>query len=140
MILLICEEINTAYNTKDLEYLEDLFGGDRLVLDMVVQQDSVKQIKGGKNIMKNLRRFFSRGEQPNFRMSEIEVSQSKRRASIYGITFKFECRSKYYSDDGYMFLLVELRDDEKPVVHVCAWHHGYPLDKDKIYSLEDFDF
>ena len=48
MILLICEEINTAYNTKDLEYLEDLFGGDRLVLDMVVQQDSVKQIKGGK--------------------------------------------------------------------------------------------
>lgn len=88
--------------------------------------------------MKNLRRVFARGDLPNFRMSEMEVSQSKRDASIYSVTFKHEWRSKYYRDEGYMFLLVELHDDEKPVVHVCAWYHGYPLDKVKIYSLEDF--
>ena len=45
-ILLICEEINTAYNSKDIEYLEDLFGGNRLVFEMEVWQDSVRQIKG----------------------------------------------------------------------------------------------
>ena len=44
-ILLICEEINTAYNSKDIEYLEDLFGGDRLVLEMVANQDSVTKLR-----------------------------------------------------------------------------------------------
>ena len=136
----ICEELNMAYNAKDVEYLKNFYKDEAIVLETIVQGDSIRKLKGAENILRNLQRLWLRGEGCRFLTDEMEVRMSPKNASFFSATFKHEWRSKYYSDEGYMFLLIELSNEEKPIVHVCEWYHGYPLDKKKIPTLGDFDY
>ena len=55
--------------------------------------------------------------------------------------------SSTYSDDGYLFLLWDFRDEENPKIHVRTWQPKY-LDqsqlqiatkRDQVFTFDDFD-
>lgn len=139
-IIVFCDKLNNAFNSQDEEYLKDFFEDGKLVFETSIQGDSIKRIRGADNILRTLKRFWTRGKECSFRISEMEIRRDTKRPEFYDVTFRHEWDCMYYHDNGYMFLLFDLRSDEKPIIHVCEWYHGYPINtKDISTLLDDFD-
>ena len=53
-------------------------------------------------------------------------------------------RSDTYSDIGYVFLLIDFKDEMNPMIHVRTWQpekfdDGTAVPESKIFSLSDFE-
>ena len=58
---------------------------------------------------------------------------------IYGIQIRQLYASNSYADEGYLFLVVDLRNPDDPIIHVRVWQP----DKDPnfgLYDLSKFSF
>lgn len=141
-ILAYCERFRTAYNTKDMPFLEQVFSDDALIITgkvgMVKAPDSPystmkvtykKQTK--QEYLTNLKRAFMRNKWIDVKFSEIGehgeeggcagITRSKVNPNMYGVRLFQEWKSSNYSDTGYLFLLWDFADEDKPVIHVRTW-------------------
>ena len=66
----------------------------------------------------------------------------------YGVTLHQSYKSGTYSDEGYLFLLWDFTDENKPKIHVRTWQpDAYSKDgktkeriaEDEIFSIADFE-
>ena len=54
-------------------------------------------------------------------MANSSDKNKKDGEDIFGVRLLQEYNSASYGDKGYLFLLVDLRDTKRPVIHVRAW-------------------
>ena len=159
LILDYVEQFRTAYNQKDLDFLEAIFSEDALIITgKVIQRktndgirlpDKIEYTKHDKQTyLANLKRIFSRNRQLRVTFDEIEVMRHPIHKDFYGVTLHQGWTSDRYHDDGYLFLLWDFRVEEHPVIHVRTWQpDAYSADgkstqripKDEIFSLSDFN-
>ena len=159
LILDYVEQFRTAYNQKDLDFLEAIFSEDALIITgKVIQRktndgirlpDKIEYTKHDKKTyLDNLKRIFSRNRQLRVTFDEIEVMRHPVNKDFYGVTLHQGWTSDRYHDHGYLFLLWDFRDEEHPQIHVRTWQpDAYSSDgkstqripKDEIFSLSDFD-
>lgn len=157
MILDFMEQFRTAYNTRDLKYLEKVYSDDALILvgtvleekkgsdDMLkksylsaakvklIQQTKRQYLDGLKSIA------FKRNSFINVRFDDLSIVQHEKIAALYGISCWQQWNSSTYSDRGYLFLMMDFRNPKEPVIHVRAWQPK-AFDEDSSYvSLYDFD-
>lgn len=164
-ILSYCERLRTAYNQKDLDYINMIFSDDALIITGTVIQtrpmdnryaNKLKVVYKKQNkqqYLANLKKAFIRNNWIDVKFSEIEsdkelggcagITQS-RNPNIYGVRLHQEWRSSNYSDTGYLFLLWDFTDEDRPVIHVRTWqpdqYNGVHLEPDNsISTLEGFD-
>lgn len=83
------------------------------------------------NYIKNLSRVFASQEYINIQFSDCEVMKLGKGEQLFGIKIRQEYFSTTYSDTGYLFILVDLRDYLKPVIHVRTWQE----DPDKDFGV-----
>ncbi len=158
------DDFRNAYNTKDIGYLRTVFSDDALIItgsvvqtrpnDMNMSSSKVVYKKQTKQeYLTNLQRAFQRNNYIQVTFHEIgkngeqggcsSFTQSAKNKNYYGIRVKQEWKSTHYSDEGYLFLLVDLSDLDKITIHVRTWQPEYvggqPLPEDDIFSLKDFD-
>ena len=57
---------------------------------------------------------------------------------IFGVRLLQEYHSTTYGDIGYLFLMVDLRDTQRPVIHVRAWQPD-KVDLNKLVTLKDLE-
>ena len=61
---------------------------------------------------------------------------------IYGVTLKQFWNTTNYSDVGYIFLMIEFKDDENLIIHVRTWQPEkvgtHTIAKDDVFSLGKF--
>lgn len=162
-ILKYCDRFRTAYCTKDIKYLEQVFSDDALIITGNVQKvksaegimtEMVKYTQYNKQqYLANLRNAFARNKYIDVQFSEIgengedsgcgTVTRSVNNKNMYGVRLRQEWRSSNYSDTGYLFLLWDFTDENAPVIHVRTWQpelvNGKKIDEDEIFSLTDFD-
>ena len=141
------ENYKTAYALKRLDYISSIFADDALiivgnVLKKQPVQDAItiepdkqvvrytKQTK--EQYIKNLGICFQSNEFINLRFADNEIRKAGS-GEIYGIQIKQDYFSSNYGDTGYLFLMVDLNDRDKPVIHVRAWQP----DKDPDFGLID---
>ena len=155
-LLEFMENYKTAYCLKRLDYLEQVFSDDALIivghvvkkLNRELQGD---QVKFGTNevvtrteyskqqYMKHLAECFKRNECINIHFSNNEVMKAGKGGELYGINIKQDYYSTTYGDTGYLFLAVDLNDPDEPIILVRTWQPTSDvLDKDRI-TLFDFD-
>lgn len=161
-ILKYCDRFRTAYCTKDIKYLEQVFSDDALIITGNVQKvksaegimtEKVKYTQYNKQqYLANLRRAFARNKYIDVKFSEIgengedsgcgTVTRSVNNKNMYGVRLRQEWHSSNYSDTGYLFLLWDFTDETAPVIHVRTWQpelvNGKKIDEDEIFSLGDF--
>lgn len=143
------EDYQTAYALKRQEYLERIFSDDALIIVGTVLKKDVKRDDFGRlteetrvkydtlskeKYMENLRNVFKKNEYVNIRFLDTDFNKHKSGEEIYGIQVKQEYRASNYGDDGYLFLLVDLRD-ELPKIHIRTWEPektDKPINFDKI--------
>jgi len=153
LILDYVEQFRTAYNQKDINFLNQVFSDDALIITgKVIQQKhaegfSTPKIQYNKQTkdqyIKNLRGVFARNSYIKVTFDEIEVMRHPVNPNFYGVTLLQGWTSGKYHDDGYLFLLWDFTNESAPQIHVRTWQPdkigGKPLPKDEVFSLSDFD-
>lgn len=159
LILDYVEQFRTAYNQKDIDFLEAVYSDDALIITgTVVKRKSNDGIQlpdkitykqqDKKTYLANLSRIFNNNKQIRVTFDEIEVMRHPVNVDFYGVTLHQGYTSDNYHDDGYLFLLWDFRNEQQPQIHVRTWQpDSYNPDgkgnqripKDEIFSLSDFD-
>lgn len=161
-ILAYCDRFRTAYNTKDLAFIEQVFSDDALIItgkvvttrkgDMPLSPSISYRKYDKQQYLTNLRRVFARNSWIEVKFSQIgehgegdgerAVTRSTENPNIYGVRLRQEWNSSTYSDMGYVFLLWDFTDEEHPVIHVRTWQPEYvggsKILEDEIFTIDDF--
>ena len=165
LILDFTERFRTAYNEHNINFLDAVFSEDALIItgkvierktpDGIRLPDEVIYKKQTKNqYLTNLKRIFNNDRKNLIRVDfdEIKVirhpNTSPEYVRCYGVTLHQSYKSGSYSDEGYLFLLWDFTDENKPKIHVRTWQpDAYSKDgktkqrigEDEIFSIANFD-
>ena len=153
LILDYVEQFRTAYNQKDINFLNQVFSEDALIITGKVittkhaegfTSQKIQYNKQSKEqYITNLRRVFQNTKYIKVQFDEIEVMRHPVNPNFYGVTLLQGWTSNTYHDEGYLFLLWDFTDENAPQIHVRTWQPdkigGKPLPKDEIFTLDDFD-
>jgi hypothetical protein len=153
LILDYVEQFRTAYNQKDINFLNQVFSDDALIITGKVittkhaegfTSQKIQYNKQSKEqYIKNLSGVFKRNSYIKVTFDEIEVMRHPVNPNFYGVTLLQGWTSGRYHDDGYLFLLWDFTNEDAPQIHVRTWQPdkvgGKPLPKDEVFSLADFD-
>ena len=147
-ILKLIEEYRCYYNAKDIHTLQRFFSSDAVIM----QNGSVVLIKGTDTVnqsttieyIKRIRHLFehSRYVDVNFEDIEVRRNPGDGKENWYGVRLKQKLQAGSYSDECYLFLLIEFMDNgEPPVIHVkmlqpAKQPDGTPLKEDEIFDLD----
>ncbi len=123
MILDYVEHFRTSYTTRDIDFLNQLFSENALIIvgrmiysspqqtDGKILQSQVKySIKSKKEYLDRLREVFHNNQNINLEFSDFRIVRHPSLPDIYGVTLHQKYSSDSYSDDGYLFLLWDFRD------------------------------
>jgi hypothetical protein len=151
VIMTFLEDYQTSYALKQIDYLNMVFSDDALiivghVLDKKTVPDQMNLNLDGKSVsfikrtkaeyIANLKENFKRLDYINIHFANLEVEKSSNRnEEIYGIQVKQYYYSNTYCDEGYLFLMVDLREDV-PIIHVRAWQ-DIKTDINDLVTLRD---
>jgi hypothetical protein len=126
LILDFVEQFRTAYNRKDITYLERIFSEDALIITGKTFRttDGIKlttyDVMPVEKYLENLRKVFKKNEWLNVLFDAIEISKHEQ-DEIYCVNLIQTWNSSTYRDKGFLFLLWDFRDPDNPTVHVRAW-------------------
>ena len=160
MILDYVEQFRTAYNKKDIDFLEKVFSDDALIITgkVVTRKtgDRVAILKRDKEItyrkqtkreyLDRLKNYvFPSASYIRVNFSEIKVSKHPTVDGYYGVTVRQGYESSNYSDEGYLFMLWDFRDESRPQIHVRTWQpywmdeaQSQRIDEKKVFGINDF--
>jgi len=155
-ILHFIEIFRTAYNRKDIEYLKKMYSDDALIIvgrvvevkpdmpDMLasssLSQDRIQFIRLSKTeyIHRLENKVFKQNDFIKVNFSEVELRRHPSRQYIYGVTLKQDWHTSTYSDEGYLFLMIDFSDQDKPLIHVRSWQpEKFP--DGSLINLGDFE-
>lgn len=163
-LLSFMEDYQSAYDLKRYDYLESIFSDDALIIvGHVVKRIEEDQLKDKVEINRpkeevellrmNKSQYFDRLSKVfhtqeyiniNFRETDFvrQMSSFSENGSngedIYGVRLLQEYNSTTYGDKGYLFLMVDLRDQKRPVIHVRAWQPD-KTDINQLVGLRDLE-
>lgn len=145
------EHYKTAYALKRLDYIEQIFADDALIItgSVVKIKDNVENKFADNKIVKynrqsktqyirNLQHSFGSKEYINIRFEDSQIRKAGKGGDIYGVQIKQNYFSSNYGDVGYLFLMVDLNDPDTPIIHVRTWQPEEGIN-DSIFGLSDFN-
>lgn len=157
-ILSYVEHFRTAYNEKDIQFLDQVFSDDALIITGTVikvrKTDGVgisynkvtyrKQNK--QEYLTRLKKSFAANKYISVQFDDVRVVKHPTKEGFYGVTVhQLYSNSSGYSDDGYLFLLWDFRDANNVQIHVRTWQPKYlneskteELPKEEIFTAGDF--
>ena len=159
LILDFVERFRTAYNQRDIQFLNQIFSDDALIITgkVVKQQtrdgiklpDKVEFFKRSKHeYIANLKAQFNKVKYIRVTFDDVKVSASPE-PGIYGVTVKqgytTGSAKGSYHDDGIVFMVWNFKNEDNPEIFVRTWQ---PLEVDgktiagggEVFRLSDFDF
>ncbi|MGZ2371731.1 hypothetical protein ACXR6G_18275 [Ancylomarina sp. YFZ004] len=159
IILDFLENFRTAYNRKDIDYLNKVYSEDALIITGKVitvtpaNKDMSKKYLSDKIItyqkqtkeqyLSKLKGVFQKNSYINIKFSEIEIKKHRKYPDIYGVNMMQGWNTTRYSDVGYLFLMIDFSDDNNPLIHVRTWQPekigNITLSEDEKFKLEMFN-
>ena len=137
------EDYQTAYALQRKRYLQQIYSDDALIIvgsvlketrktdDFRMKQEvKVKYDTLSKGqYLKRLNNVFDNNEFVNLTFTSTKFNTVNAKNNVIGVQLRQEYLSSNYSDVGYLFLMVDLRD-KLPVIHVRTWQpNETPVDE-----------
>lgn len=153
------ENFRTAYNRKDNAILNSVFSDKALIITgrvvkekpnsdltrLTLNNNRVVYIKQTKQeYLTKLAQVFKTVKFINVKFSDIEIVEHPKFDSIYGVTLKQSWRTDRYHDEGYLFLMIDFRDSDNPLIQVRTWQPykdaagNIVTQKDEVFHLGSF--
>jgi len=152
MIINYCEHFRTAYTTKDIDFLRQVFSDKALIIVGNVVKPIAKDdkfqaepkvtyaIHSKRDYIARLSKVFAANKKIDVKFSGFRILRHPTMDGIYGVTLRQQYKSDRYSDDGYLFLLWDFRDKSMPLIHVRTWQPAKGIsDSNDIISMQDFN-
>ena len=151
LILEYVERFRNAYNLKDLNFLEEIFSDDALIITgkvvkrvkpdvKISNTDIVYKKQNKKQYLTNLAAVFKANKRINVLFDEIKVARHPAKEDFYGVTLKQGWQSDNYSDVGYLFLLWDFTNPDAPQIHVRTWQPDEFIEAGgEVFTVDDFD-
>lgn len=159
-IVSFMENYKTAYSLERLDYIRDIFADDAVIISGTVlkkrpgnnpERFDGKMISlGGQELIRynrftkteyldHLERVFNNNEFINLKFTDHEVQWLEKfdKETLFAINIRQQYASSTYSDEGYLFLLVDMTNPEEPVIKVRTWQPN-EVAIDKLYNAGDF--
>ena len=136
VIIDFVENFRTAYNRKDIKLLNSVFSDKALIITgkiisekpnsdvdrLTLRNNKVVYIKQTKQeYIQKLTSIFKLNKFVNVKFEDIDVVQHPKYDDIYGVTLKQYWHTSHYSDEGYLFLMIDFRDANNPLIQVRTW-------------------
>ncbi len=104
-----------------------------------IEEKKVELIRySKKEYIKHLSDVFSQKNYSlNISFENIEIMQHPTQSDIYGITILQNWKSTTYSDEGHLFLMIDFKEEENPVIWVRAWQPEEFTKENDIIDLSD---
>ena len=153
LVLGFVEDFRTAFNRRDINFIEQVFSDDALIIvgrEVRRSGDSSLLPAGLGNVeveyfhrtkaeyIAGLRRVFAQNAFINIRFEDIEVIQDEERGHIYGVTLRQHWNTTNYSDEGWLFLMIDFRNEDAPMIWVRTWQ-PLSVPRNRVFGLVDFD-
>jgi hypothetical protein len=160
MVLDFVENYRTAYNRKDIAFIESVFSNNAIIIvgkeikqkpksDAALRSSLSTaqfeyQVKNKTQYITALKNVFKVNKYIKVKFDEIKVLQHEDYPQVYGITLKQLWDSSTLKDEtGYVFLLIDFRDEQQPLIHVRTWqpeeYDGRTLRRDELFQIGDFN-
>ena len=157
LILNYVEHLRTSYTTKDIDFLEQLFSENALiivgsVIKSVPQKDFqylpedqvVYNVRSKREYLTRLREVFKKNQRIEVGFDDFKIMRHPTRENIYGVTLRQHYSSDKYTDDGYLFLLWDFQDRMAPEIHVRTWQpflqdDQTPLPLNRVFNIRNFN-
>ena len=157
MILNYVEHLRTSYTTKDIDFLEQLFSENALIVVGTVvhtapQEETgylppeqvIYNVKSKRQYLERLKQVFKSNRKIEVTFSDFHIMRHPTRKGIYGVSLRQKYQSDLYSDDGFLFLLWDFRDETAPQIHVRTWqprmrNDHTPLPEDELFNIHHFN-
>jgi hypothetical protein len=149
------QQYRTAYNKKDEDFIEKTLSEDALIIvgrviktknkafdyleSSYLSDEKLEFIRLGKyEYLERLKKVFKNNDFVRALFDEINIQRHPQFEKIYGVQLKQQWQSSSYSDEGYLFLLVDFINEDEPIIHVRAWQPQKFSDGSTI-SIYDFE-
>lgn len=159
-ILQFMENYKTAYSLKRLKYIESIFADDAIIIvgNVVKKASMVNSDLGKKAIfndivkynrydkdtyLNNLRDCFDAQEYINVSFSDNDIRHLKEGGQVYGVQITQDYYSTHYGDHGYLYLMIDMNDEDNPLIKVRTWQATKDYNNDDLvdglYSSANFN-
>ncbi len=152
-ILSYCEHLRSAYVTKDLDFIRQVFSDDALIIvgHTVKTDDSSRSIPGyhekvyysirsKQEYLQKLAASFASNKGIDMEFSDFNIMRHPTIVGIYGVTLHQRYKNDRYSDDGHLFLLWDFRNPSMPLIHVRTWQpHANIRNGEELIDISDFN-
>lgn len=153
-ILKFAEKYRTAFLSRDIETINSLFAEEALIIigrlikrsnrsemyryiKLNESQPDVEYIRYTKSeYIKRLMQLFNNIDDIYLGFSTFDITR-KNVEHVYGISMRQNYHSTNYSDEGYLFLLVDF-ERKIPQIYVRTWQPG-EWDEDALIKLSNFN-
>ena len=157
VILNYMEHFRMAYPTKDIDFLEQLFSEEALIVvgavirkapsneRLYLSSEQVRySVKSKREYLNHLKTIFRRNQRIDVEFNDFTIKRHPTKKGIYGVSVKQSYKSDTYSDEGYLFLLWDFRDQTAPRIHVRTWQprmvdEHTPLPEQEIFNIGSFN-
>ncbi len=157
VILNYMEHFRMAYPTKDIDFLEQLFSEEALIVvgtvirkapsneRLYLSSEQVRySVKSKREYLYHLKAIFKRNQRIDVKFDDFAIKRHPTKKGIYGVSVKQSYKSDTYSDEGYLFLLWDFRDQTAPKIHVRTWQprmmdEHTPLPEQEIFNIGSFN-
>lgn len=151
-ILNYCEHLRTAYTSKDIDFLRQVFSDNALIIvgNVVKTSKETGRVSADSRVsyalhtkrdyLARLTKVFAANRQVDVRFSDFHIMRHPTKDGIYGVSLRQRYHSDRYADDGYLFLLWDFRNAAMPLIHVRTWQPSATVEgSDGVIDISDFN-
>lgn len=153
------ENYKTAYSLERLDYISDIFADDAVIIvgNVVKRGTANSKLSDGMSLsmkgqdiinynhytkndyIKQLAKCFNRNDFINLKFTNHQIQWLEKfdKQTIFAINIRQEYSSSTYSDNGYLFLLVDMTNHDEPLIKVRTWQPN-EVAVEKLYNAGDF--
>jgi hypothetical protein len=144
------ENFRTAYSQKNIDFIKNIFADDQLNIKSKTQQGDSLHIEyatlNKKEYLAKLSKVFKSSAYINVKFDSIVIKQHEGNPKIFGVTLHQTLNSSNYSDEGWLFFMLDYENEDKPRIWISTWQPlkdnlGNPIhyNTEDIFSLGHFD-
>lgn len=149
IILDYVEHFRTAYVQKDINFLEQVFSDDALIITgkvvrskpsdlhpFISESIQYKEYSKTQYLNKLKTVVFPNAKYIKVVFSEVKIWRHPTNPRFYGVRVRQAYDSGYYADDGYLFMLWDFSNESRPQIHVRTWQ-PYWMDDAKTRQIPE---
>ncbi len=157
-IIAYLEQFRTAYNRKDVNYIELQFSEQALIItgtrvsageagvgvvkprdnETYIEQYRFTRHSKGEYIDRLKNTIFKVNDFINVDFSAINILQHDRYEDVYWVSVYQKWSSSTYSDEGYLAFMIDFSNEDQPLIYVRTWQPE-PFDDGSLIDMNMFE-